>query len=126
MRSNAQRVEHSGDRLIRVANDFSRYPGGRYKKDGANSGEAFRDDILVPALMGAKADGTRVVVILDGTSGYPSSFLEEAFGGLIRVHGFDQESLNRILVIDAEDPVYEPYEGLSRRYIQEAQSSLRH
>jgi hypothetical protein len=65
---------------VNVAKDFTRFPSGRFKKNGDTSGEAFRERFLEPAL---KA-GDHITVELDGTIGYGSSFLEEAFGGLIR------------------------------------------
>jgi hypothetical protein len=65
---------------INVGRDFSRYPAGRYEKDGPHSGQAFREQLLVPALM----SGGEVRVELDDALGYGSSFLEEAFGGLVR------------------------------------------
>ncbi|HHQ4762958.1 STAS-like domain-containing protein [Aeromonas sobria] len=61
--------------------DFSVFPGPRTKELGENSGEAFRDDILIPAI---RSHG-QVCVDLDGVFGYGSSFLEEVFGGLVRV-----------------------------------------
>ena len=64
---------------IKVA-DFSRSPGGRYKARSSASGEEFRDNILVPNIR----KGKKVRVDLDGVRGYGSSFLEEAFGGLVR------------------------------------------
>jgi hypothetical protein len=60
--------------------DFSKFPGPRYKKLGKNSGEEFRDKILLIAIK----EHQEVQVNLDGVIGYGSSFLEEAFGGLIR------------------------------------------
>jgi hypothetical protein len=65
---------------INVGRDFSRYPAGRFEKDGPHSGEAFRERFLRPAL----AQGQDVEVELDDALGYGSSFLEEAFGGLVR------------------------------------------
>ena len=65
---------------VSVANDFSRFPSGRYKRNGNTSGEGFRQRYLESALQ----RGESVVVELDGTIGYGSSFLEEAFGGVIR------------------------------------------
>lgn len=86
---------------INVARDFTRWPAGRYRADGPFSGEVFRDDILVPAL--AKAEV--VEVELDGTRGYGSSFLEEAFGGLVRLGRFTSEQLlKRLRVISNDDP----------------------
>lgn len=66
--------------IVNVARDFSRTPGGRYYSDGPASGQQFREKVLIPKL----EEHQRVVVELDGTRGFPSSFLEEAFGGLVR------------------------------------------
>ena len=68
------------EKIINIATDFSRTPGGRYRTDGPSSGEDFRERILIPAL----EESQSITVELDGTRGYPSSFLEEAFGGLVR------------------------------------------
>ena len=68
-------------KVITVAKDFSPYPMGRLRKHGEFSGEAFREDVLVPALK----KYNNIVVNFDGVAGVPSSFLEEAFGGLIRL-----------------------------------------
>lgn len=69
---------------ICIARDFSETPGGRYRTDGLDSGEAFRDDVLDPALEKFET----VHVHLDDPVGLPASFLEEAFGGIVRKHGF--------------------------------------
>lgn len=84
---------------LRIADDFSRTPAGRYRTDGPRSGECFRDDYLLPLLR----DGKKVVVELDGVEGYGSSFLEEVFGGLVRVHGFDGDRLHELLDIHTRD-----------------------
>ena len=62
--------------------DFSEFPGPRKEIVGPNSGEKFRETILLPALKNYPDE--IIVVNLDGTAGYGSSFLEESFGGLIR------------------------------------------
>ncbi len=72
---------------ISIAKDFSVTPGARYKKEGDFSGEEFRDKILEPAFLRAKKEGCKLVVDLDGTIGYGTSFLEEVFGGLARTQG---------------------------------------
>lgn len=64
-------------RRISVAKDFSQFPGGRRREDGPFSGEAFREDVLIPALKQGPVE-----VALDGTLGYASNWLEEVFGGL--------------------------------------------
>ena len=87
---------------IRIAKEFSRVPAGRYRNDGPRSGEEFREEYLVPALK--KND--KVVVYLDEVEGYGSSFLEEAFGGLVRVDGFTGESLHRLLTLETIDDAW--------------------
>lgn len=84
--------------VINIARDFSRAPAGRFISDGPNSGERFREQFLVPALSG----GTAVVLEMDGTRGYGSSFLEEAFGGLVR-RGFAAAELAKRLVFKTKD-----------------------
>lgn len=77
---------------INIARDFSKFPEGRLLSDGEHSAEAFRDNILAPAIAG----GGMVVVELDGGLGYGSSFLEEAFGGLVTKHGLDCQNLELV------------------------------
>lgn len=89
-------------KVIDIAKDFSRYPAGRVISDGPYSGEKFRTDYLVSAVN----SGDRFKIILDGTRGYGSSFLEEAFGGLVRVCGFNYaDILNQIDFVSSR-PVY--------------------
>lgn len=67
-------------RTVKVA-EFTKFPGPRYSKLGSYSGEEFRDKYLIPAMAHGAED---LVVDLDGVFGFGSSFLEEAFGGLVR------------------------------------------
>lgn len=89
--------------IICVAKDFSETPGARYTKDGPFSGEEFRKTCLEP-LFGAKGTTEEVIVILDGVEGFATSFLEEAFGGLARLHG-KAAVLARLQLISNEDPL---------------------
>lgn len=66
--------------IVLCVSDFSMTPGGRYKSEGDFSGELFREGTLQPHL----DKGLRVIVDLDGPEGFPSSFLEEVFGGIVR------------------------------------------
>ncbi|NLR22590.1 MULTISPECIES: STAS-like domain-containing protein [Pseudoalteromonas] len=86
--------------IIKVS-DFTEFPGPRHKKFGEFSGEEFRDSILVPALMGNET----VVVDLDGVMGYGSSFLEEAFAGLLR-EGVAKDKVLMVVenLISRDDP----------------------
>jgi len=65
---------------VNIAKDFTRYPTGRLKKNGTTSGEEFRERFLEAPI----SRGEKVLVEFDGTIGYGSSFLDEAFGGLVR------------------------------------------
>lgn len=88
-------------RVISIANDFTRYPGGRYRTDGKFSGERFREDLLIPAVSQGE-----VVIQLDGTAGYGSSFLEEAFGGLARAGILSvEELLGRIRFVSSDQTI---------------------
>ncbi len=84
---------------INVAKDFTRFPSGRYKKNGDTSGEAFREKFLE----GPVANKEPVTIELDGTIGYGSSFLEEAFGGLVRKLQPSRSDLQPLLTLVSED-----------------------
>lgn len=101
---------------ISIAQDFSSSPSGRFPEDGPFSGARFRDELLVPAL---KKNGG-VEVILDGVSGFGSSFLEEAFGGLVRIHHFAKDFLGANLHIKFDDPALVFYADSIADFINEA------
>jgi hypothetical protein len=105
---------------IEIGKDFSRTPGGRYISDGPDSGQLFRQRLLAPALRAAVSRNGPVTVILDGPRGYLSSFIEEAFGGLVRKEGFTANALKRFLQIKTVDVFYDPYKLLALKYISEA------
>jgi len=69
--------------FLDVARDYTPTPGGRYRKEGRWSGEEFRVDHLEPLLKAGKS----VVVDLDGAVGFQTSFLDEVFGGIVRLFG---------------------------------------
>ena len=102
-------------KTISIARDFSPTPGGRLSRDGPFSGEAFRKRFLEPSV----DQGEVVVVELDNVAGLPSSFLEEAFGGLFRrPHGV--ADLKSLIRIKAEAVAMRPYVKLIDRYMTEA------
>lgn len=80
-------------KTINVGRDFSRYPAGRYKNDGPYNGEKFREEILLPALRGT---AEKLIIEFNEARGYGSSFLEEAFGGLVRAGFSAQDLFNRL------------------------------
>lgn len=67
-----------------IAKEYSDIPGPRYINEGEFSGEHFRKTILFPLVQKAQKEKSKIKIILDGGYGYPTSFLEEAFGGIIR------------------------------------------
>jgi hypothetical protein len=102
---------------VNVAKQFTRFPSGRYAKNGDTSGEAFRERFLE----GPISRGESVVVELDGTIGYGSSFLEEAFGGLVRKLKILPSSLKtRLTLVSAESLLLEEILG----YIDDAGAEI--
>jgi len=81
---------------IIIASSYSRSPAGRLRSDGPYSGERFRDEVLLPALTSSSEP---VEVDLNGVLGFGSSFLEEAFGGLVRSGRFTFDELRSRLRI---------------------------
>lgn len=80
---------------VNVAKQFTKLPGARYIKLGPFSGEEFRQKFLVEPLR----QGKTVIVELDGVRGYGSSFLDEAFGGVVRQLDLEiEDALNRLRV----------------------------
>lgn len=104
-------------RTISIAKDFSPTPGGRFNRDGPFSGEAFRTRFLEPAIDA----GELVVVDLDHVAGLPSSFLEEAWGGLFRTRkGLTPEIVLKRIQVHTTEPDLQSYKGLIKRYVVEA------
>lgn len=91
---------------LSVAREFSRTPGPRYPQEGNFSGALFRRKILLVRIKAAISESEALLVDLDGTAGYGTSFLEEAFGGLIREDGLSAEAVGDVLRIKSDE---EPY-----------------
>jgi hypothetical protein len=99
--------------VFSIATQFSRHPGPRFKHQGANSGETLRGQ-LVNLLERHRGE---VLIDLDGTRGMGSSFLDEAFGGLVRKEGMAKDDLlKRLKFVSRVDPSYvdEIYDSISR------------
>jgi len=88
---------------ISVRDDFSFTPGPRYKIEGDYSGEEFRKLVLAPAVKNAIERSVQLNIVLDGTAGYGTSFLEESFGGLIREDGFEYKKLISIFTYQSNE-----------------------
>jgi hypothetical protein len=107
-------------REISVASDFSPFPVGRTPEDGDYNGQTFRERLLTPALREAIAEDGRVVVWLDGIKSCGSSFLESAFGGLIREDRFQKKQLAKYLEIKSNNKAHDRYLRAINRYIESA------
>jgi hypothetical protein len=103
--------------MISIAKDFSPFPAGRKRGDGPFTGETFREDFLLPKLK----SGSHVILDIDGVEGLPSSFLEEVFGGLVRL-GWSPADLRHSVEFKLTDPELEIYPPLAWRFADAASS----
>lgn len=86
--------------------------------EGREAGEAFLLLTLRPMFERAVLSSQPLLVDLDGTQGYPASFLDAAFGGLAKHYGPDV--LSKFLQIKS---VTEPYLVQDiRQYMEEARN----
>jgi hypothetical protein len=90
--------------FVSVARDFSPHPGPRRRDEGLNSGEEFLETLLEPKFIEARRSSEKVVVDLDGCSGFATSFLEAVFGGLARKYGID-EVLRHTEIVSRDEPM---------------------
>jgi hypothetical protein len=81
---------------IDVGNVYSKNPLGRTTEDGEYNAIKFRDMYLVPLLVSQ----IYIIVDFESCNGIASNWLEECFGGLVRM-GFNKEYLkNHIKFVD--------------------------
>lgn len=90
---------------INIAHEFTQTPGARYYTDGPKSGEEFYDVMLKKSFLQSVEQGVKLKVILDGTDGYASSFLNEAFSLLGNEFGAEKVWDN-LIIISEEVPKY--------------------
>lgn len=101
---------------LKISTEFSRTPGPRNPSEGEFSGELFLDTILEKRFQNAVTDKQPLIVDLDGTEGYATSFLEASFGGLARKHDINLV-LSTLQFITTEEPYLEDE---IKSYIREA------
>lgn len=90
-------------KIISVLDDFTEYPGLRNCSISEYSGEEFYHKILNKEFKEAYEKKYKLTVSLDGTGGYASSFLDEAFGNLVYDFTLDVVS-KHIEIISDEEP----------------------
>lgn len=103
--------------ILYIGTQFSDDPAGRYFTDGDGNGEEFREEVLRPIF----SSGKPIIINIDkNVEGYGSSFLVEAFGGLVK-HGYFKENyiLDR-LTLAYDDSDFEFYAKKITQYIKEA------
>jgi hypothetical protein len=105
---------------INVGKDFSDHPIGRYRDDGLESGQVFREDYLIPKLKNLNEGEKLEIVLDDGVEGYGSSFLVEAFAGVVKVGFMRSEELLERLTFKYTDNDFEFFEKKIKEYILEA------
>ena len=86
--------EHIENQVFRVSDEFGQLTGPRLARHGSCSGEALR--IKIAEKLKTIGSG-KLTVILDDVHGYGSSFLEEAFAGLVRHWDGDLMPLMRLI-----------------------------
>ncbi|RZK22243.1 MAG: DUF4325 domain-containing protein [Flavobacterium sp.] len=91
------------EKLLKVSTAFSPTPGARYYEDGDDSGQEFFDKCLKKAFSDALEIGSILVVDLDDTEGYATSFLDEAFVRLVKEFGKSIVK-KHIRIISNEEP----------------------
>ena len=107
---------------ISIAKDFSEFPIGRSRRDGPYSGQAFLEDYLLPNLKEATAENP-LIIDLDDTIGLTASFLEAAFGGLIK-KGYKKSDLEKILRLVTTQPSFDSFKVLTWEYIEETEKEM--
>lgn len=90
---------------INIYDDFTDTPGARTYDDGKFSGQEFYDKILLPKYKEALDKKVKLQIDLDGTYGYASSFLNEAFSSLGNEYK-PNEVLDNLILISNEVPKY--------------------
>ena len=105
---------------IDIYKDFSNTPGGRYRREGEYSGEEFRESIFLPAYERCEKYNQKLTINFDHCFGFATSFLEEAFGGLVRNHE-KKSVMEHIEIISNDD---ETIPKLIKKYVSAAESAL--
>lgn len=86
--------------IFNITKEFSKRPCGRYKEHGNYSAERLREIIL------EKLNSSNDVLTIDvsGLSMFSSAFINECFGGMIRLNLISKSDLNnRIVFVTKEN-----------------------
>jgi hypothetical protein len=87
-------------KTIKISKEFSVTPKGReYPKDGEFTGDKFRKEFIEPIF----DQYDKIIINLDDLYGCPSSFREEAFGGLARIYS-PEKVLAKLEFVCTDEP----------------------
>ena len=90
-------------KTISVSKDFDEFPGLRNCSISEKSGEEFYHEILNAEFKIALENKDKLIIDLDYTDGYASSFLDEAFGNL--VYDFHLKNVKKYIeIISLQEP----------------------
>ena len=90
--------------IIKISDEYTKTPGVREEIEGDFPGEEFLAKILLPKFEQAVREKKILYVDFDDTAGYPTSFLEAAFGGIARHYGDAKFVLKNIEFKSDDDP----------------------
>jgi hypothetical protein len=88
---------------VSVAKDFTKVPWARYYSDWPFSWEEFYEEVLKIKYIESIEEWTKLMIDLDGTLWYPSSFPSEAFGRLY-VNYWEEKIWDKIEIKSDENP----------------------
>jgi len=104
-----------------VGSEFSSLPSGRFYSDQTgSSGEQFREELLRKKLNELES-GEKLLIILDeNVEGYGSSFLVEAFAGMVKYGYMRKNELLSKLEFKFSDSDFDFFKKRIIQYINEA------
>ncbi|GGG60016.1 hypothetical protein GCM10011415_02430 [Salipiger pallidus] len=108
------------ENIMLKLSDFSKFPSGRDDNDGDYNGQKYRDSVLTPAFQTAVREDRIVEISLEGVLNFGSSFLEEAFGGLVRKGIIPKNEIKKRLSLVPKTPYYDRYSASIFEHIGDA------
>ena len=109
---------------LSIAEDFSSTPTGKLNEYSTRSGEVFRQYTLYPILCEAMKNKQRLHINFVGIDGMTSSFLEEAFGGLVREHNLTPDEVLQTIEFLPQKSHFDFSIKIAKEHVQEASPKI--
>jgi len=107
--------------ILNIGKEFSNLPSGRFYSDKTgSSGEQFREELLRVKLSALRQNEKLLVILDDNVEGYGSSFLVEAFAGIVKYGYMTSEELLSKIDLKANDDDFIFFKKRIIQYINEA------